>query len=528
MTQNEALSILKTGANVFLTGEPGSGKTYTINKYVSYLRTQGMELAITASTGIAATHIGGMTIHSWSGIGIKETLTKYDLDKIASSEYINKRVRKTRVLIIDEVSMLRAETLSMIDAVCREIKQNKESFGGMQVVLVGDFFQLPPIGKRAFGKNPQMELIETEKSGFAFRSGAWERLSPVVCYLTEQHRQDDEDFLSVLAAIRSGEVEDLHMTHLQSRMNAKEKPSVNIPKLFSKNINVDQVNSEMLGKIKAPSKSYVMDSSGSDVVVSAIKRGCLSPERLELKIGAVVMCTKNNQKERFANGTLGTITSFEKLTGNPTIKTIRGDSIVVSPMEWSIEEDGKVKARVTQVPLRLAWAITVHKSQGMSMDEAVMDLSDVFEFGQGYVALSRVRRLSGLHLLGINARALQVHPQILEVDDTFRRESEQAREVFAKISVKESEVMRKNFILASGGKWKDDKKESPANEENTGRLKTIRERHKNAYKKWDSQEEDMVAEAFKSGKTIADISKLTGRQAGGIRARLIKLKLIEE
>src|SRR3989344_2151616 len=136
MTQDEALSILKTGANVFLTGEPGAGKTFTINKFVSYLRERDIEPAITASTGIAATHIGGMTIHSWSGIGIKESLNDYDLDRIASNEYIHKRVLKTRVLIIDEISMLRSETLSMLDAIYREIKQNEEPFGGMQIFFL--------------------------------------------------------------------------------------------------------------------------------------------------------------------------------------------------------------------------------------------------------------------------------------------------------------------------------------------------------------------------------------------------------
>ena len=147
MTQEEALRIMKTGANVFLTGEPGAGKTYTINKYVAYLREHEINHAITASTGIAATHINGMTIHSWSGIGIKETLNKYDLDRIASSEYVCRRVRKTKVLIIDEISMLRAETLSMVDAVCREIKQKNEPFGGMQVILVGDFFNFHQLKK---------------------------------------------------------------------------------------------------------------------------------------------------------------------------------------------------------------------------------------------------------------------------------------------------------------------------------------------------------------------------------------------
>src|SRR3990167_5670996 len=180
MTQSQALSILKTGANSFLTGEPGSGKTHAVNEYVAYLRARSIEPAITASTGIAATHIGGTTIHSWSGIGIKTSLDKYGLNKIASSKHIVKRVRRTKVLIIDEVSMLSPGTFSMIDAVCREIKQNSEPFGGIQIILVGDFFQLPPIEKN-YSEQKQERLIQEQKAHFAYESRAWERLTPIVC-----------------------------------------------------------------------------------------------------------------------------------------------------------------------------------------------------------------------------------------------------------------------------------------------------------------------------------------------------------
>ena len=145
MTQPQALSVLKSGANVFLTGEPGSGKTFTANEYASYSRARGRHVAVTASTGIAATHMGGMTIHSWSGIGIKDTLSKRDLDAIAKNKRIAKRIQKTQILIIEEISMLSATTFSLVDSVCRKIKQTSLPFGGMQVVFVGDFFQLPPI-----------------------------------------------------------------------------------------------------------------------------------------------------------------------------------------------------------------------------------------------------------------------------------------------------------------------------------------------------------------------------------------------
>ena len=457
MTQNEALDILKTGVNIFLTGEPGAGKTHTVNSFVSYLRACDINPAITASTGIAATHIGGMTIHSWSGIGIKTKLDKYDLDKIASSEYISKRVRRTRILIIDEISMLSTNTLDMVDMVCREIKQNDEPFGGIQIILVGDFFQLPPIIKKEDNiKNKQSSLIrEVGPVGiFAYQSGAWERSKPVVCYLTEQHRQDDKDFLSVLSGVRANNVSREHLNYINSRQIELDDYPENITKLFSHNIDVDRVNNAELVKLEEEVKIFRMSESGNSKIAETLKKGCLSPENLELKIGAVVMCTKNNQKERFVNGTLGLIIGFEEFSGYPIIKTRNGKNIVIAPMDWVVEENGKIRAQITQVPLRLAWAITVHKSQGMSMDAAVMDLSQVFEFGQGYVALSRVRRLSGLYLLGINERALKVHPEILKKDIDFKNKSKEATKVFGKLSKDEFKKMHNNFVTACGGKVK--------------------------------------------------------------------------
>ena len=464
MTQEQALNILKTGANVFLTGEPGAGKTHTINTFVSYLRDCDVEPAITASTGIAATHIGGMTIHSWSGIGIRTKLDKYDLDKIASSEYVAKRIHRTRVLIIDEVSMLSGNMLDMVDMVCREVKQVSEPFGGMQIILVGDFFQLPPIVKRNNLEEEKQSLLiphvghgGTALESFAYGSGAWERAHLVTCYLKEQHRQDDADFLSMLSGIRGNNVSANHLNHLKNRKILKDNMPQNITKLFSHNVDVDQVNTAELGKLSQEVKLFKMSSSGKESIVATLKKGCLSPENLELKIGAVVMCTKNNPKERFVNGTLGTVTGFEEFSGYPIIKTKNGKNIVIAPMDWTVEENGKIRAQITQIPLRLAWAITVHKSQGMSMDAAVMDLSQVFEFGQGYVALSRVRRLSGLYLLGINEHALKVHPKILEKDIDFKNKSGKAVVVFAKLSSEELKKMHENFILACGGKIKKDK-----------------------------------------------------------------------
>ncbi len=491
MTQARALSILKTGANVFLTGEPGAGKTYTINEYVHYLHEHDIDVAICASTGIAATHIGGMTIHSWSGIGIKTSLDKYALDKIASSEYISKRVNRAKVLIIDEVSMLHANMLDMVDAVCREVRSSSDPFGGLQVIFVGDFFQLPPVVRNtqeAGNDDNQTLFIDDEKPNlFAYQSSAWRRATPIVCYLSEQYRQDDTEFLSILSAIRSDSFNETHLAHIQSRKLVRTDLPKDTPKLFSHNVDVDRVNTGELTKIKADQKTFEMSATGKDILVSILKKGCLSPEILTLKVGASVMFTKNNQKDGFVNGTLGTVEGFAPGTNYPIVKTRTGRKIIVEPMDWALEENGKVKAQISQIPLRLAWAITVHKSQGMSMDAAVMDLSEVFEYGQGYVALSRVRRLSGLHILGWNERTFKVHPDVLVKDEDFHIKSEEAEEAFAKIPAPELQKMQNNFITASGGILK-------ANTE-----------YSLGKKKIDTK--DKTLDLWNEGKTIAEIAE---------------------
>ncbi len=460
MTQAQALAILKTGMNVFLTGEPGAGKTHTINEYVAYLRSRNIDPAVTASTGIAATHIGGMTIHSWSGIGIKNKLDKHDIRDITTKQYVTKRVEPAKVLIIDEVSMLSPNTLEMVDAVCRAIKQNPKPFGGLQVIFVGDFFQLPPIVKKDYNESeesgsrlrPNLFGTTAWRSRFAFDSPAWERAKPIVCYLTEQYRQDDDVFLNLLSSIRRNVFDESHLLHLSARKVERDMAPENAPKLFSHNVDVDSVNDAMLEKLPNQMRTYKSSSEGHHTLVAILQKGCLSPETLRLKTGAAVMFTKNNQREGFVNGTLGRVLGFDRTSGLPVVQTRGGGKIEVGKMDWTIEENGEIRALISQLPLRLAWAITVHKSQGMSLDEAVMDLSQVFEFGQGYVALSRVRRLSGLHLLGWNDRAFQVHPDVLAKDESFRLESQKIEEAFAKISPADLRETHESFITAIGGK----------------------------------------------------------------------------
>ena len=513
MLQKEAIDILKTGASVFLTGEPGSGKTHVIREYIKYLQSAKINVAVTASTGIAATHLAGVTINSWSGIGIKKILSKNDLEYIVSNEYLVKRIIKTKVLIIDEVSMLDGSTLDSIERVCRAIKQSELPFGGMQTVLVGDFFQLPPVARQ--GEPP---------AKFAFDGQAYLKGKFLVCYLHEQFRQSDQDFLNVLSAVRKNAVTDEHLAHLDRRcVELDYEEATQLTRLYSHNLDVDSVNSEALKKIPGEAKIFKMETSGRSMLVEQIKRGCLSPETLVLKKSAVVMFTKNSPKGLFVNGTLCRVMEFNSFSGMPVVKTKEGKIIETEKMDWAIDDNGRVLARVSQIPLRLAWALTVHKSQGMSLDAAYIDLRSAFVAGQGYVALSRVRTLQGLFLCGYNKQALLVHPEVLLKDVDFRAQSEALSHEFSKLSADELEKMHRNYLHAIGGVLKNS-----VEGEKKYSLEKIRETHANAYQKWKKEDDVLLTELFGQGKGYKDMANHFGRKTGAITARLKKLKLIEE
>lgn len=445
MTQKDALDILKMGRNVFLTGPAGSGKTYVLNEYISYLKRAGVEVAITASTGIASTHINGMTIHAWSGLGIKSSLTDYDLENMMEKQYLYKRFEKTQVLVIDEISMLSGNQLTMVEWICRTFKHNDRPFGGLQVILCGDFFQLPPITKFSSYQNPEGPTFGKEND-FAYDSDVWKTAQFTICYLSEQHRQKDGDYLTILNEIRANKVTPETISLLRSRENARQDADIPITRLFTHNIDVDTINHEHLETLTTTTREYTMTSKGKDFLIEGLKRSCLAPERLRLKEGARVMFVKNNYEVGFVNGTLGVVTGFNTF-GEPVVRTVAGKLISVVPMSWSIEEEGKIKAEISQLPLRLAWAITVHKSQGMSLDAMEVDLSKSFVKGMGYVALSRVRTLSGMKLLGFNTLSLEVDPGVLEFDEELKDISDTAVRELREMSLDEREKVQREFLL---------------------------------------------------------------------------------
>jgi len=458
VTQQEALNILKLGFSTFLTGPAGSGKTFLLNKYIEYLKTNKIQVGVTASTGIASTHINGRTIHSWSGLKvIEKPLTRKDIDKKIKHLFYNEDLialyKNTKVLIIDEISMLDAEYLDLINTACQAFRQSLVPFGGIQLVLCGDFFQLPPVST---------EIRQTE---YAFKAKSWRESNFKICYLDKQPRYIDDKFVEVLNDIRHSKVNERTIAVLKSRINQSVHGSVRPTRLYTKNIVVDSYNNIELDNLSTREQIFTMCTYYKEkehrYLRDHLVKHCMAPYHLALKVGAVVMFVKNNFDDSgvnfYVNGTMGKVVSFveEEELIYPVVEVNDGRKIIARHQSWSFEEPGEdgrdeVVASITQIPLRLAWAITVHKSQGLSMDEVVTDLSGAFEYGMGYVALSRVRSLGGLCLLGLNRKALEVNPEISELDDDFKKKSEINLSVLKEMEVNELKERQKNFVDRNG------------------------------------------------------------------------------
>ena len=458
MLQKDALNILKLGTSVFLTGGAGTGKSHTLRAYIEYLKEHDITHAVTASTGIAATHIGGMTIHSWSGIGAKDGLNEYEMDALESRKVLWDRYQKTQVLIIDEISMLSGIFLDTLNTLAKHMRRNEKPFGGMQVIFCGDLFQLPPVTRG--------------QESLAIDAKAWAELKPAVCYLKEQYRQQDGAFIEILNALRSQTLTDDHLTTLQERHqdDATIELDETITRIYTHNVDVDGENEKKLASLSGRVESYTMHTHGKEHHVEALKKGCLAPERLTLKEGAQVLFVKNNPEKGYVNGTRGEVTGFSP-QGFPYVRTMSGSQMLVEATEWSLENDnGKVVANITQLPLRLAWAITVHKSQGMSLDAAVIDISRAFAPGMGYVALSRVRTLAGLTLTGFSRDALRMHPRIVTFDTKLQQMSRNAEARIQALSKAEIQAKHERFIHDSGGSIR------AIHPENSKKRKSTRER----------------------------------------------------
>ena len=500
MRQSSALDILQTGQNVFLTGSAGSGKTYTLNQYINYLRARRVSVAVTASTGIAATHMNGTTIHSWSGIGIKDELSERDLTNLSRKQFLADRLKDTAVLIIDEISMLHAKQLNLVNQVLKHVRKNDKAFGSIQVVVAGDFFQLPPIGSRG----------ESNRDKFAFMSEAWLDAEFHICYLSEQHRQVSAasegglDLDDILNQIRRQDVSFEAIAALEATYD--QDVDIKRTRLYTHNLNVNKINDKELAELNGEMMRFEATAIGEDKLVDTLKKTVRTQDELILKVGAKVMFIKNNTELNVSNGTMGELIGFAtvkvddsadkakaekdakadakndglsddktiededdiadaKLKSKskalskkpvtqkmPVVRLNSGREVIAEPEEWIIEDEtGEVLASYSQVPLCLAWAITIHKSQGMTLDAAEIDLSRTFELGQGYVALSRLKSLAGLQLLGMNTMSLQLDPLARGADKRFLALSEEADANYAMLDAKSMSEAHEKFVTQSGG-----------------------------------------------------------------------------
>ncbi len=380
------LSLIKSGKNVFLTGNAGTGKSYYLNK----LQQDLPDLIVTASTGVAAINVGGSTIHSFSGIGIGTKSAK----QIAYSMHSEQRAKIAYCsrLAIDEISMLSADTLDLINDVFKILKRNDEPFGGIQLIVIGDFLQLPPVEK------------EGKEVRFAFESESWQEANFQPVLLEEQFRQNDVDFLNDLNKIRFGEAVDIVST-------AKHDDALH---LFALNYPADKYNEAKLAEVKGQIYHFEARDSGSAYHKASIDKNCLVPKNLYLKVGARVMLLINKYIDLgLINGSTGNVTEIIGKTA--TVKFDNGCSLDLCYEPIAKIMDDKVElASRSQIPLRLAYAISIHKSQSLSLDKVCIDFQGTFECGQAYVALSRVRTKAGLSVKNLRANLIKANKKAVE------------------------------------------------------------------------------------------------------------------
>ncbi|MEI6054097.1 MAG: AAA family ATPase [Candidatus Saccharibacteria bacterium] len=497
MKQGMALEIMLSGESVLLTGPAGAGKTFVLNQFIRIAKDEGKHVSVTATTGLAATHLGGTTIHSWSGIGIDDSLELGFLERMSKGRM--EIITKTDTLIIDEVSMLHDYRLDMVDEVCRAVRKKDEPFGGIQVIMSGDFFQLPPINRG-----------DSRAGGFIVNSKVWQELDPTICYLEEQHRQDDEVLLDILNALRAGELKRNHAESLLARVDVEPESDELLTELHTVNVDVDQINEAKLELLEGDEVFYTQSVKGGKNYIESLQRSVLAPATLHLKTGALVMAVKNSLDRKYVNGSLGKVIDFEAVTEYPVVEFKNGRVITMTPDTWELRDGEKKRASITQIPLRLAWAITVHKSQGMTLDAARIDLRKAFVEGMGYVALSRVKNLDNLFLSGINQMALRVSEDAQTIDILLRDKASRDKKRFSyledRVNSRKEELPKKT------------KKNSGWSE----KIAKMRQTYPNAYKPWEAKQDALLKEKFQNGATIKELSDLLGRHEGSVTMRLQK------
>ena len=471
-SQMEALYYLLRGDNVVLCGQAGAGKSWVIDTYKKIithfqprLEKEGKEfnIATTASTGVAASLIMGQTIHSWSGLGI--SVDKFDprkLDGKSKGAWVNakRRIQQTDCLIIDEVSMLPAYFLSNLDRACKIARKKLDKpFGGLQVVLVGDFLQLPPVDthqKDSDGHDVDASYCfhakdNTGKPIFGVSGFKW-------CYLDRVRRSKDDRLTDLLNGIRNENVSKQDLRNLRSRFGVKPEKGKSYTQLRTVNRSVDSYNEERLAKLHGNDQHYRVSWEGDAKKARELIKNAKMTD-IDLKPGAVVMLTSNRAIQgdsQHVNGSMGTILECDPhyvriLFNDGQTRDVyrQADDITQIVVDEHVDEDTgetvveeleETIATVKHLPIRLAWAITVHKSQGQTLDGAIIDLSKCFQKGLGYVALSRCKSLDDIIMEGsfedLPVDALKIDDEALKADRKIRAKAKRDREALMENEVR--------------------------------------------------------------------------------------------
>ncbi len=398
---------LRNGSNILITGEAGTGKSFCIKELINQLISQDALFGVTATTGIAALSIGGSTIHSWAGIGLGDDSAENLVEKIRKMGPIRKRISKVKILIIDEVSLLSADLLNKLDYIFKKIRYKNKPFGGIQMIFSGDFLQLPIIDNGSVGK-------------FAFESSSWKEGSIKTILLTEQVRQKgDNSFAEIMSEVRIGDTRNIHKLLGNQPVFPDDgiKPIV----LYCLNKFVENYNNNEVAKLSGAEKKYYCNTKGDKNSVETLKKSCPALDVLSLKVGAQVILLKNiDVEEGLVNGSLGIV---KRMNASSVLVKFEHTEFEVERHDWelkkqSIGDDGGTKfksaATLNQIPLKLAYSITCHKSIGLTLSRVILDATGIFDHGIAYVALSRVRDKNSLIVKNLDINKVTAHPKALE------------------------------------------------------------------------------------------------------------------
>ncbi|MBX2988404.1 MAG: AAA family ATPase [Bdellovibrionaceae bacterium] len=400
--QRVALAVLQSGENVFLTGGAGSGKSFVIRHFMREIDTRA--LPILASTGAAAVLLGGRTFHSFFGLGIMDGGPDATYERAAKDAKLMARLRKVEGVIIDEISMIPGAALMIAEALAQKARESKLPWGGLRLIAVGDFAQLPPVAKNR------------EDRDWSFMNPVWSRTGFQDCLLSHNQRVKDDRFLDVLQDVRHGLVTPRVREFLEdrTRVHDEEHPA---PRLFPRRQQAEEYNARRLAEI--PENEEIIDSIyfGHEKHVAILMKNAPVPAQLKLKAGCQVLFVQNDAQKRWVNGTRGQVTEIH--ADRVVVRKQGGREVSVEKVSFGLQDaEGNPLATVIQFPLVLAYATTIHKSQGATLDDLWCDLGALWEPGQAYVALSRLRSAEGLNLLRWSPRSVITDPRVM---DFYRR-----------------------------------------------------------------------------------------------------------